>query len=335
MRESVYPTIRTVYPKLLQRTCARVYCVFKEGKSMVSLEQVSKFIVKDVDIYIPSGETVGIIGATGAGKTTFLKLVCGLLEPECGKVYALGKNPLTVRRQISGKLGVLFADKPFLREEESIRDNFRSLQIIHGMSEEIFRREYAMLGERLGFGAWEEQKVKSLSLGQRRRAELAAVLLPRPRLLLLDEPMNGLDADARAALRELVEECVAEGMTLLVTSHNMEDISRLCRRIAVLHEGKLLYYGEEEGLLRRYAPWDVMNLKIEGKLPDMADLPLQKYSIDNDRLTLTYDSNHISSAEILRCLLTECTIKEVNVRKSALADAILRIERGERYEQFN
>lgn len=335
MREGVYPTIRTVYPKLLHETRAGVYCIFKEGKPMVSLEHVGKFILKDVDIYIPEGEAVGIIGATGAGKTTFLKLVCGLLKPDGGWVHTLGVNPIKARKQIGRQMGVLFADKPILRDEESVLENFRSLQIIHGLSEECFTREYDALSTRLGFKAWERQKVKNLSLGQRRRAELGAVLLHEPKLLLLDEPMNGLDADARAALRDIVEERRSRGMTLLVTSHNMEDISRLCRRLAVLHEGRLLYYGGEEGLLRRYAPMDVMSLKIQGKLPDMTDLPLQKYTIDNDKLTLTYDSNHISSAEILRCLLAECTIKEVNVRKSALSDAILRIERGERYEQFD
>ncbi len=297
---------------------------------MVSFDHVSKFILKDVSIHIPEGETVGLIGASGAGKTTFLKLASGLLMPEDGRVYTLGENP--VKGKLGAQMGVLFADKPLFREEESVISNFRSLQIIHGLSEEVFRREYGELSERLGFGAWEQQRVKELSLGQRRRAELAAVLLHRPKLLLLDEPINGLDANIKIVFRELVKERIIEGMSLLVTSHSVEDISRLCNRIAVLHQGRLLYYGGEEGLLQRYAPTDIMHLKIQGKLPDMADLPLQKYSINNDELTIIYDSNRISSAEILRTFLAETSIKEVSVRKSDLADAILWIEKGERHE---
>lgn len=299
---------------------------------MVSLKQVSKFILEDVTLHIPEGETVGIIGATGTGKTTFLKLVCGLLAPNQGEVYTLDKNPVATRTEITRRMGVLFADKPILREEESVADNFKSLQIIHGLPAEIFRREYEELSGRLGFAAWEKQTVKSLSLGQRRRAELAAVLLHHPRLLLLDEPMNGLDADAKEMLSELVTERTKEGMTLLITSHNMEAISKLCNRIVVLNKGKLFYYGREEGLLGKIASTEIMHLKIEGRLPDMTDLPLQRYSIENEQLALTYDSNHISSAEILRTILPQTTIKEVTVRKADLTDAILRIEKGGQYE---
>lgn len=299
---------------------------------MVSLDGVSKFILKDVSIHIPRGESVGLIGASGAGKTTFLKLVSGLLMPERGNVYTLEQNPLHCGQELGKRMGVLFADKPIFREVESVWDNFRSLQIIHGLSEEVFRKEYEELSKRLGFYEWERVQVKKLSLGQRRRAELAAVLLHRPELLLLDEPMNGLDANAKTVFREIVEERMKQGMTLLISSHNMADITQLCNRMAVLHQGRLLYYGSEQQLLRTYAPMDRMHLKIQGSLPDMADLPLQKYEIINDELTLIYDSNHISSAEVLNALRREITILEVSVRKSDLADAILRIEKGENDE---
>lgn len=309
---------------------------------MVSFDAVSKFILKDVSIHIPQGETVGLIGTSGAGKTTFIKLASGLLKPERGEIYTLGVSmgqiTAQVGRVLGKKIGVLFTDKEMFDKEDSVISNFRSLQISYGLSEEQFIRAYTELAERLGFSKFEKHKVKTLSLGQRRRAELGAVLLHRPELLLLDEPTNGLDANAKEIFRELIDERKKEGMSLVITSHNMADISQLCNRVAILHQGQLIFYGGRERLLRNYAPMDIMHLKLQGKLPDMADLPLQKYEIDNEKLTITYNSNHVSSAEILKCLLEETSVKEVTIRKPDLQDVIFEIEKslGEnRNEQFN
>lgn len=309
---------------------------------MVSFDTVSKFILKDVSIHIPEGETVGLIGASGAGKTTFIKLASGLLMPEKGGIYtlgyALGQFSSKAGSVLGKKIGVLFTDKDMLDKEDSVISNFRSLQISYGISEEQFVKEYTELAERLGFGTFEKHKVKTLSLGQRRRVELGAVLLHRPRLLLLDEPTNGLDADAKEIFRQLIEERKKEGMSLVITSHNMTDISWLCNRIAILHQGQLVYYGGRDRLLRNYAPMDIMHLKLQGKLPDMSDLPLQKYEIDNEELTITYNSNHVSSAEILQSLLEETSVKEITIRKPDLQDVIFEIEKslGENSdEQFN
>ena len=137
---------------------------------MVSFENVSKFILSDVSIHIPKGSAVGIIGASGAGKTTFMKLACGLLESDGGNVYTMGKNPVIHRRQLGRKMSCFFTGIPVLNEFRSVQDNFRDLQIVYQMSEAEFETEYSDLAGRLGFDAYEHISVKSLSLGQRRRA---------------------------------------------------------------------------------------------------------------------------------------------------------------------
>ncbi|MBQ9119291.1 MAG: ABC transporter ATP-binding protein [Lachnospiraceae bacterium] len=297
---------------------------------MISFEKVSKFILSEVSIHIPAGVTTGVIGVTGSGKTTLLKLACGLLQPERGSVYTLGREAtIPSGRQtklLPKELGVLFAHLPLLQPEESVRSNFQSRGLIYRMPKERFWREYHRLSERLGFAEFQQEKVQTLSLGQRRRAELGAVLLHQPKLLLLDEPTVGLDQNAKEALRSLLEEREADGLTTVITSHDMSDIAAVCGRIAVLNQGRLYAYGSRELLLKKYAPVDVMQLTLRSGVPNLEDLPVKSYAADNDKWMLIYDSNHITSAEILRTILTTCSVQEVSIHKPDLEDVLMRIE---------
>lgn len=301
---------------------------------MICFEQVSKFILSGVNVHIPEGSSVGLIGASGAGKTTFLKLTCGLLLPEAGAVHTLRKPSVKCRRELAGALGVLLNDTPILGEYNTVESNFRDLQIIYHLSDASFRKEYAALSEALGFSAFEKETVKTLSLGQRRRAELGAVLLHHPKLLLLDEPTIGLDQNAKEALQALLLKRQQEGMTLVISSHDMEEISSHCERIVLLDKGKLTYYGNKELLLKQFAPLDTLEVTLAGPFPDLEDLPLQSYRLSQNKLSLTYNSNHVTSAELLRHLLKQTAISAVTTHKSELADVIRRIEKGEPNEFY-
>lgn len=295
---------------------------------MLTFEQVSKFILSDFTLHVPKGVAVGVIGPSGAGKTTLLRLACGLLKPDSGEVYTLQRNPVEKRSVLSPRIGCLLERMPVLEEEESVWGNMKKLQAVYRMSEKEFEEEYSALTEVFGIREFEHSTVQGLSLGQRRRAELAAVLLHRPELLLLDEPTNGLDETAKNALQELLKERVEQGMTLVFTSHIMREVSGICDRIALLERGKLMYYGEEGVLLRKYAPMDKMRLKVDGEVPDMEDLPIKKYVAEEGELVLTYDSNHITASEILEVLLKQVSIREVSIQKPDLADVIFAVKDG-------
>lgn len=292
---------------------------------MLSFEHVSKFIFSDFSLHIPRGMAVGLIGPSGAGKTTLLRLACGMLAPEYGGVYTLQKNPVDQRYILSTRIACLLERMPVLEESVSVLDNLRNLQIVHRMSDREFEKEYGVLADAFGIREFEHSAVQGLSLGQKRRAELAAVLLHRPELLLLDEPTNGLDENAKQALQEVLKERVQQGMTLVFSSHNMREVSGICDRIVLLDKGQLLYYGEEGTLLRKYAPMDSMRLKISGKLPDMDDLPVEKYVMEGDELVLFYNSNHITAPEILEEMLKQTSVREVSIQKPDLADVIFAI----------
>lgn len=295
---------------------------------MIQLEEVSKFVLSDVSLYVPEGEIVGLVGASGAGKTTLLRLICGLLQADGGRVRTLGRDPVVWRRYYGAEISTFLTGVPLLCREDTVQQGFELMKILYHISDSQFKRDYQKLSESLDFGKYVRETVKNLSLGQRMRVELGAALICRPRLLLLDEPSIGLDENGKAALWELLEERSGMGMTVLVTSHDMTGLSRLCSRIALLDGGKLVFYGSEKNLRSRYAPVDVMTVNVNGQLPNLEDLPLKHYSVEGSVLTMSYDSNHITSAEILRLILSQTGVSGVNIRKPNLESIITQLKEG-------
>lgn len=289
---------------------------------MVCFDGVGKFILSGVSIHVPRGRTVGLIGASGAGKTTFLKLACGLLVPETGEVFVMGKDPVR-QRKMRDSMSALLADKPFLNKEDTVRGNLETLREIYRLGRKAFDADYEELSHRLGFAEFERETVKNLSLGQRKRAELGAALIHRPSLLLLDEPAVSLDENAKQEFRNLLaERKEIENMTVVLSSHDMADISELCDRIALLHEGRLIFYGERENLRRKFQPREELRLKVNGRMPDLEDLPLEKYCFDGRELRMVYRADFVKAAEILKFVLGRCSVTEVSVRRPKLEEIV-------------
>lgn len=295
---------------------------------MINFENVSKYALNDVSIHIPKGEIVGLIGASGAGKTTMIKLACGLLAPDSGRVYTLDKDPVLNRKLYKNNVSTFVVGVPLLCRDDTVLQGFELIRSMYGIGKSEFDKRYKELSERLDFGRYENQAVKSLSLGQRMRAELGAALVYEPKLLLLDEPNVGLDENGKTVLCEILTERCKNGMTVLMTSHDMAGVSKMCSRIALLDSGSLVFYGSEDNLRSRYAPIDVMTIKFGGNIPDLEDLPLKKYSVSGDTLTLSYNSNHITSAEILKLILRQTTVSEVSIRKPSLESIISQLKKG-------
>ena len=323
---------------------------------MVNFENVSEYGLNDVCIHVPKGEIVGLIGASGAGKTTMIKLACGLLKPDKGRVYTLGKDPFlnrklynrkvcppplrrrfpylrsaevqapAERKALKNAVSTFITGTPLLCREDTVVQGFELIRNMYGISKTDFARRYKELSERLDFGRCQHQPVKNLSLGQRMRAELGAALIYEPELLLLDEPNVGLDENGKTVLCELLTERCKNGMSVLMTSHDMAGVSRMCGRIALLDGGRLIFYGSENNLRSRYAPIDIMTLKFSGNIPDFEDLPLKKYSVQGNTITLSYNSNHITSAEILKLILGQTSVLEVGIRKPNLESIISQLK---------
>jgi len=293
---------------------------------MIICDKVSKFILQNIDLHVPQGISLGIIGASGAGKTTFLKLVSGLLQADSGFVRTLRLDPLKNRKALASRIFVLFSDVPLYDDRLSIKVCLEEMKSIYGIEEKLFSERLCYVSQVLGFAEFLNSNIKGLSLGQRRRAELGMAFLRDADLYLFDEPCIGLDQNGKAAFYKLVEEKKNEGKTVLISSHSIEDITALADRILLLDEGKLAFYGSEEEMHKRLAPMEESFIELEGQLPDISELEVERYFVEKDKMTIRYNSNHVSTKELLERICESSKIKSVSVRKADLAESIKSIK---------
>ncbi len=292
---------------------------------MIICNGLNKFILHDIDLHIPRGITLGIIGASGSGKTTFLKLASGLLKPESGSIFTLRKNPLEGQKKIADRIAVLYADIPLYDERLSIIDGLDQMRLIYGIKNQVFQERLNHVMSVLDFADIVHSKPKSLSLGQKRRAELGMTFIRDAELYIFDEPCIGLDQNAKAGFYELVQEKKREGKTLLVSSHSMEDITTISDRVLLLNKGSVAFYGSKEELYKRLSPMQTGYVEFEGKMPDVSDLEIESYSVENGRMTFRYNSNHVSSKELLKRISLTSNVKSVALHKASLAESIRHI----------
>jgi len=219
--------------------------------------------VDAVGFTIDEGELVGFLGANGAGKTTTLKMLSGLLTPTAGEATALGHVPWKREPSFQKKISLVMGQRTQLWWEIPAIETFKLNQAIYGIPETDFRVQLDELVDLLELGEHLQVPVKKLSLGQRMRAEMAAALLHRPRLLLLDEPTIGLDVVMQKKVREFIKEYnKRNGATIMLTSHNMTDVVELCKRVIVIERGRLLYDGPLDRLVERYADHKILRARF-------------------------------------------------------------------------
>jgi ABC-2 type transport system ATP-binding protein len=202
---------------------------------------------------IEPGERVAFIGPNGAGKSTTIKMLAGILRPDAGEARVFGLAPSRQRHDLAFRIGTVFGQRSQLWYQLPARATFELLGHVYGIDRSARQRRIEALIALLDLGAFVDSPVRQLSLGERMRCEIAASLLHAPRMLFLDEPTIGLDVSAKAAIRELLRaESERDGVTLLLTSHDTGDMERVCDRVIVIHDGRLLWDGRIADLRRTY-----------------------------------------------------------------------------------
>jgi ABC-2 type transport system ATP-binding protein len=220
--------------------------------------------VKDVSFTVQPGERVGFLGPNGAGKTTTLKMLTGLIYPSNGKVRVAGNVPFQRRPAFLEKITLVMGQKQQLLWDLPALDSLRINAAVYGISDREFQRRVGELTEMLSLEEKLTQPVRKLSLGERMKAELLAALLHQPQVLFLDEPTLGLDVNAQASVREFLRSYNERfAATILLTSHYMADITALCERVLLIHQGRLIYDGALDGLTDRFAPYRQVKLELE------------------------------------------------------------------------
>jgi ABC-2 type transport system ATP-binding protein len=281
--------------------------------------------VADITLRIDAGEAVGYIGANGAGKSTTIKMVTGILVPTAGRVRTCGLDPVPQRRKLAAEIGVVFGQRTQLWWDLPLRDSFRILAAIHRLQPAAAEERTQQLVDELGLGVLLDTPVRQLSLGERMRGEVAAALLHRPRLLVLDEPTIGLDMISKERLRQfLVAERRRSGMTLLLTTHDMGDIERLCDRVLVVDRGRLVYDGTLPELAVRVALQRVLVVDLTGPHPDLV-VPETEHrgsELDGQRQRLAFAPDRTTAAKVLAGVSAQAEVLDLTLEEPAIEDIV-------------
>jgi ABC-2 type transport system ATP-binding protein len=209
--------------------------------------------VKEISFDIPQGEICGYIGENGAGKSTTIKMLTGILVPTSGDIQVNGYVPYREREKFVRGIGVVFGQRSQLWWDIGVIESFQLLKKVYRVPEQEFRQRLDELTERLQLGELLQRPVRKLSLGQRMRCELAAALLHNPSILFLDEPTIGLDVMVKAEIREFLKDMNRRYQTtILLTTHDLQDIEALCSRVIMLDDGRIIYDGSLENLKEKW-----------------------------------------------------------------------------------
>ena len=283
------------------------------------------YAVDGISASIQPGEAVGYIGANGAGKSTTIKMLTGILVPTSGRVRTCGYDPVPHRRRLAREIGVVFGQRSQLWWDLPLRDSFRILSAIHRLptAEATVRTEQLL--DRLGLGELLDTPVRQLSLGERMRGEVAAALVHRPRLLVLDEPTIGLDMISKERLRHfLVAERAEFGTTLLLTTHDMGDIERLCDRVLVIDRGHLVFDGTLPSLAERVALQRVLVVDLPEPSPDLQVSAAAHIGsdLDGQRQRLAFSPKETTAARVLAEVSAVTEVVDLTLEEPAIEDIV-------------
>ncbi|SER30500.1 ABC transporter ATP-binding protein [Microlunatus flavus] len=285
--------------------------------------------VDGLSVRVGAGEAVGYIGANGAGKSTTIKMLVGILVPTRGSVRTCGLRPVQDRRRLVRRVGVVFGQRSQLWWDLPVRESFAILASIHGLSPDRERSRTDELVERLEMGAYWTTPVRQLSLGQRMRAEVAAALLHSPDLVILDEPTIGLDVLSKQRLREfLVTERRAHGTTLLLTTHDMGDVERLCERVLLVDHGRLAYEGTLAGLSRTVGVERVLVVDLAEPGPDLVTVPGARHLGSEGgglRQRFAFDAEVTTAAKVLAAVSEQVEVVDLSVEEPDVEDVVRRV----------
>jgi ABC-2 type transport system ATP-binding protein len=287
--------------------------------------------VDSISFAIDRGDMVGYIGANGAGKSTTIKMLTGILVPTNGKVKSAGFVPYRDRQAYTRLIGVVFGQRTQLWWDIAVVESFQLLKKIYGISDTQYRQRLEQFDEVLNLKPLLHTPVRKLSLGQRMRCDLAAALLHNPRILFLDEPTIGLDVVAKEKIRQFLRKINAEmQVTVLLTTHDLSDIEELCRRIIIIDKGKLLFDGALAELRKRLAFRSEIIFELKEPRSISTETlnfgsAIEFQQLDETRCQVIFDRREVASAELLKHIVNSLPVKDIALEDTTIEEVVREI----------
>ena len=278
--------------------------------------------VEAVDFKVERGEILAFIGPNGAGKSTTIKILTGILYPDQGEISVMGINPSTKRKQLSYKIGTVFGQKEQLWTHLTPYDNFKFFGAIYDLSDHETENRIKELIEVFGLEDFINTPVRNLSLGQRIRCEIVASLIHRPEILFLDEPTIGLDPVVKENIRELIQKMNKEyNTTIFLTSHDIGDIEKLCKRIIIVNHGRIVMDDSMEQLKNNYLNKKVVEVKLKETKEFESIEGVMVIEQKNGTFKLEIDTSKVSISDIVKSIDTE-NLVDINISNIPLEEII-------------
>ena len=315
---------------------------------LIQLEHVSKtFIVRvragrlrrekrevravdDVSFGIEQGSMVGYIGPNGAGKSTTVKMLIGILTPSDGRLRVAGLDPSRARTDVAQRIGVVFGQRTQLWWDLPLRDSFELLRHVYRVPHDRHAANVARFIELLDLGPFLDTPVRQLSLGQRMRGELAAALLHDPEILFLDEPTIGLDLISKEAVRGFLHDVnQAQGTTVLLTTHDLVDVERLCDRLLIIDHGRVIEDGTVDDIKLRYGGERTLVVDLEQPSPPLRVSGAEVMRVDGPRQWLRFRRDGgLTAAQLLAEVTAQAPVRDIAIEETAIEDVVRRIYAG-------
>ncbi len=279
-----------------------------------------------VSFQLEAGELLGYIGPNGAGKSTTIKILSGILTPDSGRVEVLGLVPHRDRERLAGRIGVVFGQRTQLWWDLPVIESFDLLRHIYRIPEGDYRRRLDELVGTLDLAAHLDTPVRQLSLGLRMRADVAAALLHAPEILFLDEPTIGLDAVSKLAVRRFIRQLNQErGTTVILTTHDMDDIEALCRRVVVIHDGGIFLDGSLGDLRRRVSGERRLIADLAEGAGEVAVAGAQVLEREGNRVVFAFDPEQTPAAELIARVAAAYEVRDLFVENPPIEELVAKL----------
>ena len=298
-------------------------------KRLFTSKYTIKRAVDAVSFTIGQGEIVGYIGPNGAGKSTTIKMLVGILVPTSGSVEVNGLKPYEKRIENARNMGVVFGQRTQLLWDIPVSESLNLMKYMYKVPKEQFKYNMELFSDILGIDQFLQIPVRQLSLGQKMRADLCAALLHNPSILYLDEPTIGLDVVVKEKIREFIKEVNnTRKTTVILTTHDIMDIEKLCSRVIVIDQGRVMYDGNLDNLKAQYGSMETIKLDFRGNIlgaSELRTLGIDEYVINGNTASVTYDKRQVNSSKIIGWFMERTEVTDFVVSETEVEEVIRRI----------